>query len=161
MLYTGRGKTKEVEQGKDLSGQLHSGGFLAAPVMPVSWKYIRKKTTDKNKKKTLGNCCLIGSLIGCGCADPILLPERNADSRNLCFCCDRVIDFGADSVWETRTFTKQFVAFRYNGITCRTVSIDSCKACGIVLYDWDFTASVSCERNKGAVSYETGAADAV
>lgn len=48
LLYTGRGKTKEVEQGKDLSGQLHGSKFLAAPVMSVSWKYIQKETTDKN-----------------------------------------------------------------------------------------------------------------
>ena len=69
MLYTGRGKTKEVEQGKDLSGQLHSSKFLATLVMSVSWKYNRKKTADKNKKKAFGIGCPVWGGIGCRCND--------------------------------------------------------------------------------------------
>lgn len=70
MLYTGRGKTKEVEQGKDLFGQLHSNRFLAASVMSVSWKCNQKKTADKSKKRTFGVSCFVLYRHGCGCNGP-------------------------------------------------------------------------------------------
>lgn len=69
LLYTGRGKTKEVEQGKDLSGQLHSSKFLATLVMSVSWKHIREKAANKNQKKKVGNGGLIRGGVGCRCND--------------------------------------------------------------------------------------------
>lgn len=44
MLYNGGVKTREVEQSKDLSGQLHSGMFLAASVVSVPYRYDSKES---------------------------------------------------------------------------------------------------------------------
>lgn len=43
MLYNGGAKTREVERGKDLFGQLHSGNVLAAFVVSVPYKYDFKE----------------------------------------------------------------------------------------------------------------------
>lgn len=43
MLYNGGAKTREVAQGKNLSGQLHSGKLLDALVMSVSCGYDTAK----------------------------------------------------------------------------------------------------------------------
>ena len=154
-MYTGGGKTREVEHGKDLSGQLHSSKFLAAFAVSVPCRYDSQEPVRENKNGKTGGC--VNSLCRTGCCSIGSALQRRRTSFPVSswnYNSGAVLG-SVVCVRETRSGAKRFVTVCGDGTACRVLPTGTGTKCGVVLSGGNIASSgVRCG-SRGDISGKT------